>query len=43
MNFVSTGNTNTDRILCYGIRMKAKCKLKGLEMNYFISLFYLIA
>lgn len=38
MNFVSTRNPNTERILCYGIRTKAKCKLKGPEMNYFSSL-----
>lgn len=35
---VSSGNQNTERVLCYGIRRKAKHKLRGPEMNYFSSL-----
>lgn len=38
MNFVNTENSNTERILCSGIRRKAKHKLKGPEINYFSSL-----
>lgn len=38
MNFVSTGNPNTERILSYVIRMKTKYTLKGPETNYSSSL-----
>lgn len=33
MNFLSTGHPNTERILCYDVRMKAKHKLKGPEFG----------
>lgn len=38
MNFVSTGNPNIERILCYVIRMKTKYTLKGPETNHSSSL-----
>lgn len=33
MNFVSTRNPDTERILCYVIRMKTKYAVKGPETN----------